>query len=234
MCDCGTTTIPVSYRIVDLAGEIVPDRETAQELLAKLIEQRPREILHLNDIVFPRKTYFARMQQEMVTDEEAVDLDEAGERLASIDRQGFLRVLRDALQYGAAGEVQRIPINIGNLKDRVQLHEGMPTIIRVTGLRYIVERDRLPEFCSHYFVRLGFECALSGNSTGRIVLYYRNVQQEDAKLLVYDVSFRNLDLIESEARRRIDLLQKAKSAQELPPCPSWMARFCKYAPSCGC
>jgi len=234
VCDCGASTIPMSYEIVDLTGEILPDSETAQKLLAKLVEQHPSETLRLNDIVFPRKTYFARIRREMVTDEEAVALEEAEERLASIDRQGFLRVLRDALHYGHIGEVQRIPANLTELEDRVLLHQGVPTIVRTTGLRYVVDRDRLPELCSHYFLRLGFECALSNNRKGRLILYYRNVQQEDAKLLVYDVSFRGLDILKTEALRRIDLLRIARSPEELPACPSWMARYCKYAPSCGC
>jgi hypothetical protein len=234
VCDCRTATIPTSYEIVDLAGEIHPDTETAQKLLAKLAEQRPSETLRLNDIVFPRKTYFARIQRETVIDEEAVALEEAEERLTSIDRQGFLRVLRDALEYGAAGEVQRIPANLAELKDRVLLHQGVPTIVRTTSLRYVVERDRLPEFSSHYFLRLGFECALSNKPKGRLVLYYRNVPEEDAKLLVYDVSFRNLDILKAEALRRIELLRTAQTPEELPSCPSWMARFCKYAPSCKC
>jgi hypothetical protein len=234
VCDCKTATVPTSYEIADLVGEIMPDQKTAQQLLAKLVEQRPSETIRLNDIVFPRKTYFARLQRETVTDDEAVTSEEAEERLTSIDRQGFLRVLRSALEYGGMGEVQRIPVNLGELKDRVMLHQGVPTIVRTTGLRYVVERDRLPEFSSHYFLRLGFECALSGNPKGRLLLYYRNVPQEDAKLLVYDVSFRNLETLEVEVLRRIELLNKATSPDELPACPSWMARYCKYAPSCGC
>ncbi len=234
VCDCKTATIPTSYEIADMVGEILPDQEAAQLLLSKLLEQRPSETIRLNDIVFPRKTYFARLQREMVIDDEAVALEEAEERLTSIDRQGLLRVLRDALEYGVVGEAQRMPVNLGELQDRVLLHQGIPTIVRTTGLRYVVERDRLPEFSPHYFLRLGFECALSGNSKGRLVLYYRNVPQEDAKLLVYDVSFRNLDTLKAEAHRRIELLRTATSPEELPECPSWMARFCKYAPSCGC
>jgi hypothetical protein len=234
VCDCGTTSIPTSYEIVGLVSEILPDLETTQKLLDKLMVQQPGEALRLNDIVFPRKTYFARMQRETVTDEGVVALEEAQERLTSIDRTGFLRVLRDALEYGASGQVVRIPINLAELKDRVLLHQGVPTIVRTSSLKSVVERNRLPEFNSHYFLRLGFECALSNIPKGRLILYYRNVQQEDAKLLVYDVSFRNLDMLKAEALRRVDLLRKATSPEELPACPSWMARFCKYAPGCGC
>ena len=234
VCDCATTTIPTSYEIVALASEIDPDRETTQKLLAKLGEQRPGEALRLNDIVFPRKAYFARLQREMVVDQEAVDLEEVKEELTSIDRRGFLGVLRDALQYGVPGETRRIPASLGKLNDSVLLYQGVPTIVRASGLRSVVERDRLVDFFSHYFLRLGFECALSNNPRGRLVLYYLNVPREDAKLLVYDVSFRNLDSLKAEALTRIDLLRTARSPEELPPCPAWMARYCKYAPGCRC
>jgi hypothetical protein len=234
VCDCGTTATPTSYTIAGLAIAVDPDMETAQKLLAKLGEQRPVEALHLNDIVFPRKAYFARLQREAVVDQEAVDFEEAKEALTSMDRRGFVGVVRDALETGAPGEAQRIPANLGELNDRVLLHQGVPTIVRTPSLRSVVERDRLPELFPHYLLRLGFECALSDNPRGRLVLYYRNVQREDAKLLVYDVSFRHLDNLKAEALRRIDLVQKARRPEELPPCPAWMARYCKYAPACGC
>ena len=234
VCDCSTSTTVAAYEIVNLAGEVLPDQETARRLLAKLSEQRPGEPLRLNDIVFPRKAYFARLKRQKLADEGAVDLDEAEERLVSMERQGLLQVLRGALQYGIPGEAERIPVNLDELKDSVLLHQGVPTIIRATGLRSVVERDRLPDVCSHYFLRLGFECSLSGSSRGRLVLYYRDIQQEDAKLLVYDVSFRNIDSLKAEAVRRVDLLREARSPEELPKCPAWMARFCKYAPACGC
>lgn len=233
VCDCKTTTVPTSYQIVDLATEIYPDKETVQKLLAKLREQGLGEALRLNDVVFPRKAYLAQLEAETVVDEEPVDLDEARERLNSIDRQGFRRTLGDALQYGAPGEAQRVPVNLAELRDRVLLYRGVPTIMRVTGLWSVVDRDRLPKFFSHYFLRLGFECALSNSARGRLVLYYHRVQREDAKLLVYDVSFRNLDSLKAEALRRVYLLQKATSPDELPPCPAWMCRFCKYALECG-
>lgn len=234
VCDCKKSTIRTTYEIADLAGKIDRDKETAQKLLAKLKEQPKGEQLRLNDIVFPRKTYFARLQHEKPVDEEAVSPDEAKEQLTSMERMGFLQLLRGALEYGAPGETQSIPANLGELNDRILLHQGTPTIVRMSGLWSVVERDRLPELCSHYFLRLGFECALCDNRHGRLVLYYRNVQQEDAKLLVYDVSFRDLNTLKAEAVRRVELLGKAKSHEELPKCPAWMSRYCQYAPACGC
>ena len=62
-------------------------------------------------------------------------MEEAKESLVSMDRQGFLGVLREAIQYGSPGEARRIPVELAELNDRVILHQGVPTIARATGLR---------------------------------------------------------------------------------------------------
>ena len=87
--------------------------------------------------------------------------------------------------------------------------------------------------CSHYFLRLGFECAVSNSEKGRLILYYRNVRQEDAKLLVYDIGFKDLDVLKSEAERRVALIAVATGFEVLPECPSWLCKYCKYSRSCG-
>jgi len=51
--------------------------------------------------------------------------------------------------------------------------------------------------------------------------------------MVYDVSFRNLGKLKSEALRRAELLQKATSPAQLPRCPSWMCPYCEYESECG-
>jgi hypothetical protein len=232
VCDCRTTIFTSDPTILELASDVYPDQKTTDELLAKLEQDKPGEALRLNDIVFPRKAYFAQRKGQMVLDEEAVDTEEVKERLTSIDRQGFLRVLGDAVRYGPSGEAQRVPANLQGLSDKILLHQGIPTIVRSSGLKSVVERNRLPELFTHYFLRLGFECALSGISLGRLILYYRNVPSEDGKLLVYDISFRSLEGLKAEVMSRIDLLGKAGNLEELPACPSWMCRFCKYVTDC--
>jgi hypothetical protein len=96
-----------------------------------------------------------------------------------------------------------------------------------------VERERLPRTFPHYFLRLGFDCALTENAKGRLLLYYAKVPKEDAKLMVYDVNFRNLNTIKAEALRRLELLEKATSPLQLPKCPSWMCSYCDYRLECG-
>jgi hypothetical protein len=232
VCDCKTTSAPVSYEIAELAGEIYADSMTCEQLLSKMAGPQPSQLFRINDIVFPRKAYFERLKlQETAPGEEV--REEKEEYLRSMDERGFLDALRDSLRYGAPGEVQRIPVQHAPLADLVQTWHNLPTILRDPKFSSLVERERLPRTFSHYFLRLGFECALIENPKGRLLLYYVKVPREDAKLMVYDVNFSNLNAIKAEALQRLELLEKATSPLQLPKCPSWMCPYCDYKVECG-
>jgi hypothetical protein len=227
VCDCATTSVPASHEIAELAGEVYVDSMTCDQLLSKMAGAQPSQIFGINDIVFPRKAYFERLKLS-----EGVR-EEKGEHLRSMDELGFLDALRDSLRYGAPGEAQRIPVKHAPLADLVQIWQDLPTILRDPKFYSLVERERLPRAFPHYFLRLGFDCALTENTKGRLLLYYVRVPKEDAKLMVYDVNFRNLNAVKAEALRRIELLEKATSPLQLPKCPSWMCSYCDYRLECG-
>jgi hypothetical protein len=232
VCDCSTTSVPASHEIAELAGEIYVDSTTCEQLLSKMAGTQPSQLFGINDIVFPRKAYFNRLKLQEIASGEEVREEKEG-YLRSMDERGFLDVLRDSLRYGAPGEAQRIPVQHLPLADLVQIWQNLPTILRDPKFSSLVERERLPRTFSHYFLRLGFDCALTENTKGRLLLYYVKVPKEDAKLMVYDVTFRNLDTIRGEALRRIELLEKARGALQLPKCPSWMCSYCDYRLECG-
>jgi hypothetical protein len=150
-----------------------------------------------------------------------------------MDERGFIDALRDSLRYGAPGEAQKIPVQHLPLADLVQTWQNLPIILRDPKFSSLVERERLPRTFPHYFLRLGFDCALTNHAQGRLLVYYVKVPKEDAKLMVYDVTFRNLDAIKAEALRRLELLEKARTALQLPKCPSWMCPYCDYRLECG-
>ncbi len=227
VCDCATASVPASHEIADLAGEIYADSTTREQLINKMAGVQPSQVFGINDIVFPRKAYFERLQSG-----EGVQ-EERREYLRSMDELGFLDALRDSLRFGAPGEAQRIPVKQTPLADLVQTWQNLPTILRGPKFSSLVERERLPRAFSHYFLRLGFDCALTENTKGRLLLYYVKVPREDAKLMVYDVNFRNLNAIKAEALRRLELLEKATSPLELPKCPSWMCPYCDHRLECG-
>jgi hypothetical protein len=227
VCDCATTSVPASQEIANLAGEICVDSTTCEQLLSKMAGTQSFPVFGINDIVFPRKAYFERSQSKEEVREEKE------EYLRSIDERGFLDALRDSLRFGAPGEAQKIPVKHAPLTDLVQTWHSMPTILRGPKFSSLVERERLPRAFPHYFLRLGFDCALTENTKGRLLLYYVRVPKEDAKLMVYDVNFRNLNAVKAEALRRLELLEKATSPLQLPKCPSWMCSYCNYRLECG-
>ena len=227
VCDCATTSVPASYEIAELAGETYVDSTTCEQLLSKMAGAQSSQPFGINDIVFPRKAYFERLKlSEEVREEKE-------EYLRSMDERGFIDALRDSLRYGAPGEAQKIPVQHLPLTDLVQTWQNLPTILRDPKLSSLVERERLPQMFPHYFLRLGFDCALTNHTRGRLLVYYVKVFKEDAKLMVYDVTFKNLDAIKAEALRRVELLEKAKTALQLPKCPSWMCPYCDYRLECG-
>jgi hypothetical protein len=227
VCDCATTSVPASYKIAELAGEIYVDSTTCEQLLSKMAGAQSPQLFGINDIVFPRKAYFERLKlNEEVREEKE-------EYLRSMDKLGFIDALRDSLRYGAPGEAQKIPVQHAPLADLVQTWQNLPIILRDPKLSSLVERERLPQMFPHYFLRLGFDCALTDNAKGRLLLYYVRVPKEDAKLMVYDVTFKKLDAVKAEALRRLELLEKATSPLQLPKCPSWMCPYCDYRLECG-
>jgi hypothetical protein len=227
VCDCQTTSVPASHEIAELAGEIYVDSTTCEQLLSKMAGAQPSQLFSINDIVFPRKAYFERLKlSEGVREEKE-------EYLRSMDERGFFDALRDSLYFGAPGEAQKIPVKHAPLADLVRTWQNLPTILRDPKFSSLVERERLPRTFSHYFLRLGFDCALTENTKGRLLLYYVRVPKEDAKLMVYDVNFRNLNAVKAEALRRLELLEKATSPLQLPKCPSWLCSYCDYRLECG-
>jgi hypothetical protein len=232
VCDCATTSVPASREIADLAGEVYVDSTTCEQLLNKMAAAQPYELFGINDIVFPRKAYFERLKLQESTPGEEIR-EEKEEHLRSMDELGFLDALRDSLRYGGPGEAQRVPVKHASLADLVQTWHSLPTILRGPKLSSLVERERLPRVFPHYFLRLAFDCALTENAKGRLLLYYVRVPREDAKLMVYDVNFRNLNAVKAEALRRLELLEKATSPLQLPKCPSWMCSYCDHRLECG-
>jgi hypothetical protein len=150
-----------------------------------------------------------------------------------MERLGFGDALKDALWYGVPGAFARIPVSLRSLKGRVGTFRGVATIFRSTRRPKLVERSQLVEEFPYYFDRIAFECALSGQHTGRVVIYYEAVK--DDKFMVYDVYFRDLDVIKAEADRRLNLLESGAAPEKLPPCePAWMPNYCPHAARCAC
>ncbi len=227
ICRCDLATPPARVVPPD-AYAIDPDSTTEETLTAQFPgASNGRQGFRLNDLVFPRKAAYERQ----AADEEE-DADETLEsRLRDLERQGFRGTLYKALRFGIPGAFKNQGVKLRTLADRVGMFRDVPTLLRFTRFREMVERDRLPQAMGHYFDRLAFECALTGSDRGRLVLYYELLGD---KFMVYDVAFQDLPAISAEADRRLTLLESGAAPSQLPPCPSWMFKNCRFRDRCSC
>jgi len=227
ICHCDLAPPPA--RVVPPDGYRI-DRDAMLEgtLLRQLSAPAPHPRgYRLNDLVFPRKSAYER--QTPPEEEEPDNVVEA--RLRDLERAGFRGTLYKALRFGIPGAFRNQPVRLRSLSDRVGMFREAPTLLRVTKFREMVERGYLPQAFGHYFDRLAFECALSGHERGRLVLYYELLGE---KFMVYEIGFKDLPAIQAEADRRLVLLESNAPPAELPPCPSWMFRLCRFKDRCGC
>ena len=227
ICHCDLAS-PPTYVVAQDGYRIDRDQTLEASLLQQLAtsDQKPRGF-RLNDLVFPRKAAYER--QTPMEDEEPDNTVET--RLRELERQGFRGTLYKTLRFGFPGAFKNQPVRLRGLSDRVGMFRDTPTLVRVTKFREMVERGYLPQAFGHYFDRLAFECALAGSDRGRLVLYYELLGD---KFMVYEIGFKDRAAIFAEADRRLALLETEASPAELPACPPWMSKFCRYKDRCGC
>lgn len=229
ICGCGDAK-PMARVVAPAAVSVTLNEGLVRSVASQLAQgPKPGPEFRLNDLVFPRKALLERQARAKPKEE---DEPQVQETLAGLEKLGFGDALKDALWYGVPGAFSRVAVSLRSLKGRVGTFRGVPTIIRSSRMPKMVDRPYLAETFPHYFDRVAFECALAGQETGRVVVYYEALKAD--KFMVYDVRFRNLPEIRAEADRRLRLLEAGAAPPELPACPSWMTKFCDFAPGCGC
>src|SRR3989442_6173445 len=87
----------------------------------------------LNDLVFPRKAAYERLQ---VPEDEEDEVDDAVEgRLRDLERRGLRGSLYKALHFGIPGALRNEPVKLRSLLDRLGTYKGTPTLLVVSRLR---------------------------------------------------------------------------------------------------
>lgn len=230
VCSCSAMKETPSFPIAAQAAEVVRDDGIEKDFATRMARlAAEKEGIRITDLVFPRKAFFAAESTPKGEEDTTAKLE-------SYDRYGLVRELTSRGLAGK-GELTRRLVEDGPVRDRVLIHKGAATAVRVSEFREPVQRWQLPDTFRHYVLRLGFDAALAGTERGRLVVYYRNASSEDAKLMVYDVFFKDLDRLKREAEWRANLLVQARAEGDpstLPACPAWMFKFCQYKDRCGC
>ena len=114
--------------------------------------------------------------------------DDEDENLADFQRSGFFQELVTAIRYAEPGAFRAMSVSFETVKAVIRTHNSLPVVIRTTGIRDMIDRDRLPNDRSYWFDRLALEAAIVGRDEGRLVVYYPHVGAGD-RFLVYDNQF---------------------------------------------
>ena len=178
------------------------------------------------DLLYPRRAYFESV---------APPAEPTGApRPAAVDL--FAR-LTEAVESGPIGEVAGLPARADEPREEVAGFRDAPYLVRTSraGDRTALDRwvDRYPQ----YALELGFRCAVTGGTTGRLVLGYDRAESDRERIRVIVYEFRPLTPFARLCRTRVEGLRAARrrSAPEtLEPCPRWMWAECPFRSRCGC
>jgi len=225
ICDCSQETL--SYPIADQAD--VQEDHALEEDFSTRFKDAPTpqpDGLRINDLVFPRRTFF-----KAHSDEEDIELSE---ELAVFESMAARREFKYR-GLGAPGELTSKPVQLGAVSDRVDFHEGRTLWIARSSFTKPVERYRLTSALEHGMLRLGFNAALANKGRSRLVVHYPQVPDDRSKVMVYDFTWTDLRPIQEEAQKRSEALVVAIATgdhRELPMCPNWMCKKCEHSKNC--
>jgi len=225
ICDCEPQN--ALFPIADLA-EVQADQALEEEFAERFKEAPSPERggTRINDLVFPRKTFFKSAKKE--------EHGELSDDLAALDGQAFMQNLKYR-GLGVSGELTSKPVEFGDVTGRVEFHEGRTLWFTRSGVRKPIERYRLPAVLAHALLRLGFNAVLANRGRSRLVVYYPNVNDDNSRIMVYDFTWTDLRPIRDEMVRRTGALKSARSSMNhaaLPMCPSWMCQRCEFSQAC--
>ncbi len=231
-------------RICDCSGrEPEPARGFGEEL--SFVEERPEieercdaalgqatfppvsPVGRFRDLVYPRRAYFER----------TMGVPPPGPPPSPVGAPELYERLSEALESGPVGEVARVvPLRAGP-EEEVVGWEGDPYLLRTSRAWDRVRPDELFDRFPQYVVELGFRCAVTGVSRGRVIVGYERAERDEDRVQVLEVEFDPLEPWERRCEDRSLALAASLGSGEfatLPACPAWMYPDCPYRGSCAC
>ncbi len=207
---------------------------TENQLYEKLLVDKVRHWLskirkeiHVSDLLFLRQAYFNKTVPLPITDEEV------GYFTAGKAHHGLIEALQGAEEY------REVDVEFEGIKGTIDFIENIPTEIKTTRAMTIAKEEEISE---HYITQLGFYCAMTNSQEGKLIIFYLNVREktpEGKKLVpkfkVYNIRYPDLETIKEDMRKKYNLLKNAletENFEELPKCPEWICKRCKYRELC--
>jgi len=230
VCNCDPN-VPATYAIANLS-KVAPNRSLASEFAKRYAEATalgPTAKISVFDLLRPREAYYRGLLGDEGDEEDVKDT------LRAADTYALYREFKRACFKGS--DIRAEILTRNEVKSRVEFHDGRVLVFTKCGFVEPVKRYLLTRTLPEPFLKLGFNCVLAGRGRGRLVVWYPKITDEEARILVYDVTLNDLRPFAKEMDDRAAALKEARATGDhsrLPKCQPWRHKFCDYADRCGC
>jgi len=213
------------FDIASYVSHIEANRSVKDALMQSLKTRRPPYRISVTDLTNLKQAYFKRKHPEIVPPLEKQQLMWAG--------TGFHRTFGSAV---SSEEYLEQFVEAEGIVGKIDIYEKIPVEVKTTSTP--IDTKDLLKYRPTYIEQLGMYCAMVNAHDGEIIVYQRQVEESptSSPLLVYHVTFPDLEAIRGEMRRRRDLLVQALISNDpgnLPVCP-WLHMHCDYSQVCDC
>lgn len=185
-------------------------------------------VRRFRDILYPRRAYFERTAPAPVSPE-AVSAP-------ALEPDLYAR-LSEAVESGSPGEVARLPARSSEPEEEVVGFRGRPLLLRTSRAWARFREDEVVSRSPQYALDLGLRCAVTGTSSGLLVVGFERAQSDRDRLQVLELRFSSLTPFSRMFRERDQGLADAirdRAPHQLASCPEWMTTDCPYRSECGC
>jgi len=231
-CDCrgderlGDATLDDQVRSLTERTEIA---ERWQRLLGSAPEEPPT-LGRYRELVYPRRAFFDLRPGAPVEREEPS---------TSVPRPPdlFDRLL-GTVESGPVGEVRQLSARWEvPAEEEVVGFRGAPFLLRTSRAGARIPAAEVVARFPQYALELGFRCAATGTSIGRVIVGYERAEVDADRLHVLELRFNpvaGFARLASERARRLRAALSNGAPGDLDPCPAWMFTTCPYRDECGC
>lgn len=231
VCDCTgnepAPPSPILAEVVAVEGRPDVDRRLLPALTTESFASSVSSIGRFRDLVYPRRAYFDRLAPALV---------EPAAAPAPVLPDLYRRIL-EAVESGPVGEVTRLPTLADEPAEEVEAFRSRPYLVRTSRARNPPQADEIVTRFPQYALELGFRCAVTGTSSGRVIIGYEHAAGDAYRLCVFDFRFAPVTAFARLWRERASALKRAvkeRSPDRLAPCPEWMYAQCPYRDACAC
>lgn len=237
VCGCTGNEPPTSPGILEQARTVTARPDVSDRLRDALsgprLSERPATVARFRDLLYPRRAYFDRTAPPLPPAPAPAGAA-APVPLLAPDLHGRLT---EALESGPPGEVARLPPRSAEPEEEVTGYRGRPLLVRTSRAWSRLDEGDLLTRAPQYALELGLRCAVTGTSSGVVVLGYERAENDPDRIQVLEIRYASVTPFSRFVRERSRSLSVAlrdRSAAELAACPGWMVADCPYRSECGC